>query len=279
LDKSIKIRYKVDPIKERLEKQAQVFAEKCFSMHQIEWRYVLNQYQNKWIPILEEVYLYSYFKCLLYATAGFRVSELPENCFCILGHGIMYQVLNKTNISFEHNGMTVNYLHVCKNSHYEELIKLARSYDFLDSCISSEETRFYMYDEYYDRFLTRIAQEMKGTNGPHLVDMCDTRTISRYLTKDSFPLFNSFYSEGKDENNWRYSFNPPAKLTDSCLLFGKAVFITEYDSTDEEISYFDPIKTDDKDKLVKFEVSAIAGSTYPDYKKREEERATKRQGR
>jgi hypothetical protein len=264
-DEVIDISYKIDPIKSRLDKQAQVFARKVISMEELDLRHALNQYPERWQSMLEQTFVYSYFKCLLYGTSNSRIAELPEDFFCILGHGIMYHIINKHSFSFEHNGIGVVYTHECSETHYESLLALARQYSFLNNCITSEGSRFYMENEYYDRYLRKLSKELKGTRGPHLIEMLNSQNIARHLTQDSFPVLNSFYTNEKNENKWRYSFAPPAKLHDNGMLFGKAIFATQINSTNSNYDYFTLINESDDNSLVKYEVTAIAGSNYPNY--------------
>jgi len=268
-DETILFPYMINPILSRLNKQAQVFARKLISMQEIEWRYVLNQYPETWQGILENTYIYSYFKCLLYAVSDQRIAEIPDDFYCITGHSIMYNALKRSSFSFECDSIFVTYKHVCSAEHYTKLLGLARSYDYIDSCLQSD-TRFYLENEYYDRFLRRIAAEMKGTKGPHFVEMTNSQNVKRYLTQDNFPLINTFYaqdSKGKvDENIWKYSFNQKTKIHSDSMLFGKAIFATELKDNLEVYDYFDKITVSDQSSLVKYEVSSVAGSTYPNYK-------------
>jgi hypothetical protein len=243
---------------------AQVFARKCISMYEVEWRYVLNQYPQQWEPLLKRVFVYSYFKCLLYATSNVVLSEIPDDTQVIIGHGIMYEILRKRTFSFESNGLTVCYKFVCDDDDFESILKLAKEYTYIDNNLI-EGSRFSLEDEYIERYLRRIAKEMTGTQGPHFTKMKGSDKIGRYLTQDNFPIANSFYKKGSNENRWRYSFNSPAKLQESGMLFGKAIFVTESSSDNSVYSYFDEINRSDDSSLVKWEVSAVAGSNYPNY--------------
>jgi hypothetical protein len=113
-----------------------------------------------------------------------------------------------------------------------------------------------------DKALNKL-QEFIGNTGPQFAKLGDFTQSQNHLTKENFGFFNSMYSNTEDINNWFYMHQTNVSIIDSSMLFGKALFLK---SRNDEFhrNFYEEIKQDDYLNLVKYEVTCIAGSTYPD---------------
>lgn len=260
-DETVVLEYKVEPINSRLILQANSWAKKIISQQELYLKAILNSTRtSSWEPLLMRCYIYSYYKAVLYALTDRRVAEIPDNMVSIYGHSILYQILLRPSFNFEYGMQFVKILQSCTDAEYQTIISRARQFDYLDSIIN-ESPRFYMENAEFDRILSGLSAHAVSDT-PQFTTFGNLESISRHLTKDNFPLLNSIYSSSSNIDKWYYMSKENCSLMDSTTLFGKACFITAKVDTLYN-QFFDLNVINDNDSLVKYEVSALCGSNYP----------------
>jgi hypothetical protein len=261
-DQTIVIEYTVSLFKDRLESQAQVWARKILSSNQNHLRNILDSRKYEWLSILTKCYIYSYFTGALYALTDQRVAEIPKNRSMIAGHAIFYHVLMSPGFNFKQKGQTVVYRPMVSKSDYASLLNIAKSYEFIrDNLVDG--TRFSLCNAELDRALSNLHNEL-GPQDPQFLYLDDSSKIGNYLNQDCFAISNSMYMKRKKVLYWYYCSNENCSVIDGSTLFGKALFITSIDDGKVQNFFDSNLGSDDELSFVKYEVSALAGSEYPD---------------
>lgn len=260
----ITIRYTIVVKKSRLEAQASVWANRIISEHRLYLKSILNVYPNQYEEVLIKLYIYSYFRCVLYAINDRRVVDLPLNQVNIAGHAILRHCLLVSSHTFTHDQVTIQYLLDISDEEYDAILEMAQTYPYINDYLRTSP-RFYIENAELDRCFDALYRDTNMTDGPKLFRQDkDTNQILSSLTRDKFPILNSIYKHNGDENQWFYAYTEEERLTDGSMLFGKACFITEKDESVIR-NYFSSVTVDDNYRMTKYEVSSITGTWYPEY--------------
>jgi hypothetical protein len=229
-DRTIVIDLCLSPLKNRLEFQAQVWARKIISKQELYLKAILGRTrQSDWQRLLEETYIYSYFSCVLYALSDKRVAEISEDRHVLIGHGILYRYLLKPSFTFQHSDFTVRYNMNISEARLNSILKMAMSFPFIGNFITTSP-RFYLENEEYDRILSGLASNM-DQEGPIITSFTDDRRHDMYLTKDNFPIGNSFYSDNSNpsSSDWQFAFCEGKSILDSSTLFWESLLYFFYE--------------------------------------------------
>lgn len=269
-DETLVLKMTVKPIKEKLEAQAQVFARKIISLDELYLKAILNSDDapsRKWINILTNSYIYSFYKCLLYAIYHQKTAECPENSSVLLGHLIMYEALKKPSYTFENDDYTVSYQFRFTEEECKAIKDQALKYDFIKNYMDTSP-RLFIENEKLDRVLNGLRRE-HSPGHPIITRFCDSSEhVLKHLTRDNYPLANSMYTSKSKENTnkWFFCYSEGDSVLDSTTLFGKAMFVTALDDAVAG-KYFDLNSDDDNNYLIKYETACLHGSSYPNFKK------------
>jgi hypothetical protein len=263
-NETIEIELTISIIVKRLEAQAQVFALKLRSIQDLNLKRILNVNENKWDNMLEQAYIYSYFRGLLYALTDSRVAERPIGKSALIGHEILQRCLLKSSWTFEHKESYIRYFFNVSEKDLDSIYKIAKTYPFIKDHMSLKP-RFFLENEKLDRILDELhAHAFPG--GPIFVKIGNDPLIDMYLTKDNFPIANSFYTSRSKEDEWLFAYSEQYTILDGSILFGKTCFVTSVNDVEVK-KFYDQINKDDDLYLVKYEVSSTCGSTYPNPKR------------
>jgi hypothetical protein len=262
-DQVLEFSFTIKPIKERLDAQASVWARKHVSIQETYLKKVLGAHTNQWEKLLSQAYIYSYYSAILYALSSSRVAEFDTNRTFVTGHGILYQCLLKPYHTFKCMDFHISYKLTCTEMELNEIIAQAEEYDFIKKYLV-KTPRFYLENQSLERILNGLSSEVPSF-GPKMIKISNSNVLDTYLTKDNFPLINSFYTKTSKTDKWFYSFCNDKSILDSSTLFGKACFVTCVDEDDKYSKYFDLVSEEDNFYLTKYELQHIAGSSYPQY--------------
>lgn len=265
-DNSLTFNFYINPIKSRLIYQSETWSKKLVSMSDLDLRAILSSNKSEeWESILQEVYIYSYFKSVLYGAISFKTSEVPEDKYFIIGHALLYHVLVRSGFSFiGYHGQYISYNIRMTDAQITFVESIAKEFKFLNYNDNSTFTRFSFEIAKYDRILENLSKSV--SNGPEFSKLGDIGRLEKYLSKENFCVCNSFYTKDKTVNDWYYCYSEKYDVLSGSTLYGKAVFLTSADDTFKYI-YFDKNEKDDNLFLVKYEVSSVAGSSYPNVTK------------
>jgi hypothetical protein len=258
----INIQLFIRPDKTRLEYQAQVWARKIISEQELYLRAICSASGiSTQLKLLQECYIYSYYKSVLYALSDRRVAEIPEDSIVIKGHSILHNALLRPNFNFEHRDITINYNLDCTPEEYTYILEQARSYDYLNEYLISS-TRFSLENEKLDRILNGLSDRWQS-GYPEFEKFGSIDSSKVHLSIDNFPIGNSFYTSTPDNTaKFFYMFSTSNDLITESMLFGKACFF-HCRNTAFCRNYYDLISQEDEGYLVKYEVSSLASSNYP----------------
>lgn len=268
-DSEILLSYSIEPNKIRLVAQANTWARTIVSSQNLDLRRIIGSRNDTWISELESAFIYSYFSCLLYSISAGRVSDISRTRKVIVGHGLMYSCLLSFGHTFRSNGFSVVYRFECDQENYDRIVTLAREFPFINDYLRTSP-RFFLENERLERILSNLSESV-APEQTKFVEL-QSEKYKNYLTKDTFPIANSFYASNGNESNWYYSINRSGTILNHSTLFGKALFVTAYSSNLP--NYYDNINADDNYSLIKYELSHICGSEFLDcIPPREEEKA------
>lgn len=249
---------------DRLNAQANVWARKIYSLHEVNLRYIIGSRDDFWISKLEECFTYSYFSAVLYGISSSRVGDFSNNKCFVKGHYLLHRYLVSRSFSFQFDEQTIVYDFRISKERYDEIIKLAKSYSYINDYLVEFPT-FSLENQSLDRILKGLKEKL-SLDDPSLISSSDFNIVEDCLTKDNFPIGNSFYTDDKDPKYWSYAFTSDSNIIDKTTLFGKACFLSLYKPNDIS-GFYDKFEEDDKFSLIKYEVTSICGSQYPAYVK------------
>lgn len=262
--RSITVRYTVVIKKNRLEAQASVWAKRIISEHRLYLKSILNVYPNQYESVLTQMYIYSYFRCVLYAINDRRVVDIPLNQVNIAGHAILRHCLLVSSHTFSHGQVNIQYLLDVSDEEYDAILTMARSYPFINDYMRTSP-RFFIENAELDRCFDGLYRDTNMSDGPKLFRHdSDANDVLSALTRDKFPILNSIYKKDGLDSQWYYAYTEKERITDGSMLFGKACFISE--KGDDVIqNYFSSVSVDDDYRVTKYEVSSLTGTWYPEY--------------
>lgn len=254
------------PDNDRLIAQATVWASKIVSTQELSLRYILNSNQDRWQKDLIECFIYSYYRALLYALTDKRVAEFDGSKYGVIGHVLLYKMLLRPSFSFVQDDTTVKYEFNITDNEYDFILQSARFFPYVSDFIN-DGRRFSLENTIIDRHLNSLNDSFTPDE-PQLENMnSDSSKILNCMTKESFPLANSFYysrSSTEKFSKWFYSYKTGNTIFSPSSLFGKACFVTSCDDNTNS-NYYETTSQDDEYYLVKYEVTALCGCSYSDY--------------
>jgi hypothetical protein len=241
-----------------------VFAEKILTLPEVIPSYLFNNYEKEiQSEKIRNTFIYSYLKSLMMGIYRIEVSEVPTSNYVLYGHNLLYHLMYVNNgiHSFSHSSYDIVYQFEFTEEDEKLLLELCKSFPFIRDHMATGN-RFFIANPEMDKALNKL-QEFIGNTGPQFAKLGDFTQSQNHLTKENFGFFNSMYSNTDDINNWFYMHQTNVSIIDSSMLFGKALFLK---SRNDEFhrNFYEEIKQDDYLNLVKYEVTCIAGSTYPD---------------
>lgn len=270
-DHTLYVNLTLNIFKDRLDAQANVWARRIVSMHELNLRTIVGRNSDKWETELEKCFVYSYFSAVLHALRIDLVADFSDDRYFIKGHYILNRFLTRKSFSFEHDGVKIVYKFFLNEEIYNEILKVAKQYDYINDHLSLFPI-LSLENEALERILSGLKQNI-DPNGPSILCSKEDNIVESCLTKDNFPIGNSFYTDNHDQNSWSFSFNPDYNILDRTTLFGKACFLTR-SKLDETFYYYDNNREQDDYRLVKNEVTTLCGSSYPIYVKKESLKVT-----
>lgn len=269
---NIPIKLTIRPDRERLLAQAKVWARRVISTNEIIFRYIFGNRFETWIKYLEDMYIYSYFNCVLTALREKDKTTSyvdPPVRMRIAGHALLYNSLRNTlRTTFSSGSINITYNFDVTQEDYDFIYNMANTFSFIKSSIN-DDFRFSFENDMIERFFKALAETFTDDE-PKLFNMYEsTSSIYNMLNVDNYPLANSFYTtrnsgENPDLTSWFYCYNSDYTVLDMSSLFGKALFVTSKDDLSNS-KYYDLNNVDDNFTLVKWEVTCLAGCDYPDY--------------
>lgn len=262
---SITQKYTIKINEERLRLQSLSFAQKIISMQEINYYRILRNYgsSDKFQSLLSEAFIYSFYKCLLYGIFDKRISDQPLNGICIAGHSVLYQSILCPSFTFRNGDIDVRYQFVFDEKDVKNFVSKAESHSFIKNYIINNEFRFTLENHSLDNILANLKIELDKVGSLVTLSKFDDPSIlNTYLSRNTFGLLNSFYVKGENkEQHWRHVHADGILINNPQLLLGKALFISEFDETTS--NFHETVKTDDLQTLIKYEVSSVCGSVFP----------------
>lgn len=274
---NVDLKFTVKPINDLLNIQAITWASKIDTNHSIEKYKIFGneKFQGEYLEKLQQIYIYSYYKCLLLGSNEYRIDQTSDSDHCLVGHCMLYQMIYKRNYSFEINGVFVNYMIYISDEDKINIIKSAKDYPYISSSIMSFSNRFNILNTTIERYIENLRFAISGSDLDVLfVRLSDATKLHSYTSSANLPLANSFWSA--DQKSWFYCYNEFSQINGNTLLFGKANFITNNGINQSVLSNFEFTKfSDDQNIIIKYEVSCVASSKYFDCKYNKEQRVPK----
>lgn len=248
----------VRPDYDRLKWQSEIWARTIVGMPGINFRNILSSTNTKdWVVVLSNVYVYSYFKCLLYGLFAKNVSLIPLDTYVVYGHALMTSAVIKgyqSFVGYEDINVYFSVEHEDDDILYIE--EIVRKFTFLEYK-GIRRTGFSFENPEFDRILKELHN--KCVNGPLFLQMgLDDHIVETYFNKENFPFLNSFYVNIDGKSSWSYCHSDKHSILDISTLFGKALFFTLKQPTDDA-DLFINCSDDDEFFLVQYELKSLTG--------------------
>lgn len=216
-------------IQKELECQAVLFARHLISSG-IELRYILGNNSNEWQRKLEETYVYSYVKCLVFGLYHTSDKVFASNSLCFIGDYINYHMLRSRNyrVNGQLSGISIERRYGVQGDYNERgkmLTMLNNAYPVLMKMgcyINKTEVEFSIPT--YEGYLSKMRNEEKIKC--MIVEMNDL-SIDYYKfasVEKSVVLGNSFYTPDFKRIGLLPDTN--ADLRSKSMILPKALFIT-----------------------------------------------------
>lgn len=258
------IHFTVCPNDLRLRQQGIVYSDRILMIGEIDFKVMLGGVSVTWRPSLNKYYIYSYYKCLLLGINHLRTGEILESSFVVLGHAILYRAIVRGSFLFIDPDVNILYKFSITDELYDSILEEAKTYPFIKNFLRETKFGFELANPDLDRYGRGLAT-CGHPDMPLFYDLSKSSDLDIYLTRDNFPLLNSFYSESgsidPDVTKWHYAFKSSEMLRNYNTYFGKACFISGLNN-DKNDKYFEKNTDDDKLYLVKYEVQSLCGKQY-----------------
>lgn len=263
---NIDLRFTIKPFASHLEKQSITWASKIDVTSEIDKYRIFGRerFQGEYVQKLQQIYIYSYYKCLLLGINEYRIDQTSDSDHCLVGHSIMYQMLYKRSYSFEVNGVFVNYIFEFSREDYDFILQEAKKYEFINSAISDIGSRFNILNTTIERYIESLRHAISESSCDVLfIRLSDATKLHDFTSCATLPLANSFWS--CEWKKWYYCYHEYAQLNGNTVLFGKSNFITIKDIDLNTLRDFEfAMYSLQQDILIKYEVSCIGSSKYYD---------------
>lgn len=255
------LEFKISIDKSQLIQQAFTWATRVNLQNELDLYKVLGSNQAFYVQRLAEIYVYSYFKSLLYGFYRRSVTEMQDGNFVLAGHSILYGFCDKRIIQHTLQNVFISYKLVMTDEEINSIIDMANTFNFINGRISRFAGSFSICNTTIDRRLNQLKTMFRGKS-TILIDLTNRSYIAENLTLGKFPLANSFLS--KNGKKFYYCYNDLESINGNVLLFGKACFLTVSSIANRELNCFESNPTFNTNQLTKYEVSCIASDKYFD---------------
>lgn len=230
---SIELEFKIDV--NNLFYQADLFARELMTHRSvIDFKKILGSYQDDWMRILMETYVYDRIKCIYYGINSKYMYTLPDDLISFSGNILLMNALsiNQFNFSID-DGQPFNlYLKLKYDNDVSKLFEpiFEFSPDLKEGMSDAEGTYSYvnfMYESVL-KGLNNFKSSKFSKGSPKLSSLYFTHkmtdeSIKTFLVGDSNPLMNSFFNE--DFSKFYYIM-PTDKSVPEALRFNESLFIS-----------------------------------------------------
>lgn len=260
----VELKLKILPNNARLKLQSNSWAKKLAQNANIDfYKLGIGKDIDEWIPNLEKCFVYSYYKNLIHGLSSERIPEDESQFFCIPGHHILYCALKKPYHVFDMKDVTVRYSISATSEEFESIISKAEEFSYLKGYITNDGVWTYVNNSKIEQRLGRIKSGVTNSD-PKIWSFSNLNSTQPFLSRESFPLFNSCYSSGNDLNNWFYIFDKTEELISPSTLFGKSLFLHARDDAAFQTYYHNIKVKDSKFFLIRYECRSVGASDkYP----------------
>lgn len=232
----------VDP--QHLFQQADVFARQMYQYRSdFDLKRFLGSYQEDWIRIMSEAYVYDRLKAIFYGMFSIYKLELPDNLVTFPGHALLVNLLAKGSFSFSTNDSQpfTLYVNLKAEKAFEELaepffqicpdlrdglsINNTGSYNYCNPFYETVLRGFYNGRIYLENNRTGRVKNNNNSKASDFFEMCmlNDDNIKTFTIGNSNPIANSFLSKDLDKF---YFVRPDEDDNIGVPRFDESVFIT-----------------------------------------------------
>lgn len=262
---NVDLKFTVKPINSHLEKQSLIWASKLDVSDIDKYRiFGRERFNGEYLSKLQQIYVYSYYKCLLLGVYEYRIDQTSDSDNCLVGHAMLYQMLYKRSYSIELNGVFVNYILDVSKEEVDFILSEAKKHSFLNEAISIYDNRFSICNTSIERYIETLRLSIEISDLDVLfVRLSDYTKLCNYTSSAVLPLANSFFSNNQEK--WYYCYHEFSQINGNTLLFGKSNFITIKKLDPTVIAYFENTAVSvSQDIIIKYEVSCVSSSKFFD---------------
>jgi hypothetical protein len=157
--KFVEFEYGVSYDELHLRYQSRVFANEIITRSAFNFIAILGERDfSQQVRILEELYVYSYYKSFFFGTNVSSSQFIPKRSYVFVGHGIFQRILSRSRFTLERDDFSL-YLHISVAPEEREAIlnKLIKSYPFLDSAMTlNANGQYEVHSPYYESCFQRL---------------------------------------------------------------------------------------------------------------------------
>lgn len=233
---------------QQLSNQADVFSREILTHRsKFDLKRFLGQYQDDWLRILHETYVYDRLKCIYYGINSINLMDLPEGLYSFPGNIILANLLSKNTFNYSTNDQQPFslYINITYNSNIDELFKevfevypdvkegisdLPGVYRYVNFTYESVLRGLYNAKLYLEGNGKKSSKQNNNNNGNDKkentsifeISLLSDDTMKTFTVGDNNAFFNSFLN---DEGNKFYFTLSESASKPEALRFNESIFL------------------------------------------------------
>lgn len=216
--------------------QADIFArEILLHRSKFDMKRFLGQYQDDWLRLLHEAYVYDRIKCIYYGFSYNNILTIPENLIAFPGNIILFRMLSKRQFSFQTSDIQPYSLYVSINTTLDRSSILEPIFEWYPSLREgmSENDSFPSYVNSRSESILQgllnakryLDNSKSGNQSEQLYDIkqLGDSSVNAFTLNDSNPILNSFLSS---DGNKFFFINPVSVSGPGKLRFNESLYLS-----------------------------------------------------
>lgn len=215
--------------------QADVFARELYTHRsKFDMKRFLGSYEDDWLRLLHETYVYDRCKCLYYGVNSTFISKFPDDVYSFPGNVLLFILLKNRTYKFtikDDIPFTINFK-LRGTGIFNILAEpIFKEYPELKNGISDIQNVYSYFNSEYEKILEglytgKVYLDGNKTNGGgslfEIIKMNDIKMNSFFLD-ESFPFMNSFISK---DNKKFYFILPNHNSKNLSMRFNESIYIS-----------------------------------------------------
>lgn len=249
--------------------QADVFAREILTHRsKFDMKRFLGQYQDDWLRILHEAYVYDRIKAIYYGINSDKILNVPQNLVSFPGHVLLFRLLSKRQFSFSSNDALPYSIYVKLDFDVKDIFKeIFETYPDIKQGMSDNDAIVSYVNSQCESVLKGLQSAktyLESSKNGTLFDisMLDSPNIDAFTTEMNNPILNSFLNTEGDRFYFIHpvSVSGPGKMRfNESLYISRALGFCGRQLEIDENNFYNVAKRIAEDPHTREEVYAVTG--------------------